>query len=196
MARRRTRAARRIAERTAANARRRDEAIAEQEPPRPARARHKTQLEFLENRGSISTGQRRAGERLARDFQIAGGMPRVIAPYQASAGRPQRRAFVFNGEDGPRQIDARRRFESAIQAAGLQLNPLLMHVAVLDLPLADWSRPGMHNGDGAALLRLALDVLADHYRRPPADDQDAPSPDDLAYIEGERLRQRRLEANP
>jgi hypothetical protein len=113
MARRRTRAARRIAERTAANARRRDEAIAEQEPPRPARARHKTQLEFLENRGSISTGQRRAGERLARDFQIAGGMPRVIAPYQASAGRPQRRAFVFNGEDGPRQIDARRRFESA-----------------------------------------------------------------------------------
>jgi hypothetical protein len=195
MARRRTRAARRIAQRTEANARRRG-AAAEQEPPQPVRARHKTQLEFLEGRGSISTGQRRAGERLARDFRVAGGTPKLIASYQASAGRPQRRAYVFEGGDGPARVDARRRFEAGIQAAGLQLSPLLMHVAVLDLPLADWSRPGMHNGDGAALLRLALGVLADHYRRPPEDDPDAPSPDDLDYITGARLRQRRLEANP
>jgi hypothetical protein len=74
--------------------------------------------------------------------------------------------IIFNGQDGPRQIDPRRRFEIALQAAGTQLSTLLMHVAVLDQPLSDWSRPGMHNGDGAALLRLSLDILGEHYRRP------------------------------
>jgi hypothetical protein len=44
------------------------------------------------------------------------------------------------------------------------MSPVVIHVAVLDNALTDWTRPGMRNGDGAALLRLGLDVLADHYR--------------------------------
>ena len=71
-----------------------------------------------------------------------------------------------------------------------------MHVAVLDLPLADWSRPGMRNGDGAALPRLALDVLAEHYRRPPADHADAAIPVDVDHIDATALRRRMIELTP
>jgi hypothetical protein len=102
-----SRSARRIAERTIENARRRGEAVRpDQAPPRPARARHKSALEFLDGRGSITTGQR------------------------------------------------------------------------------------------AALLRLALDVLADHYRRPPEGDPGAPSPIDVDHIDAVQLRRRMLELNP
>jgi hypothetical protein len=166
----RTRAMRRVAQRTVRNALALEEAVeAEETRPKLASARHKTQLEFLAGRTTISDRQHQAGERLALDFRIAGDMPKVVAPYEPRMASPSKRAFVFNGHDGPIQIDARHRFEKAMQAVGLRLSPLLMHVAVLDQPLADWHRPGVRNGDGAALLRLGLDVLADHYRLPEGD---------------------------
>ena len=62
-------------------------------------------------------------ENLEEDSEAAEGPPvrsvdrlpaKVTASYAPSTGRPQRRAFIFNGEDGPRQIDARLRFEAAL----------------------------------------------------------------------------------
>jgi hypothetical protein len=74
MARNRTRAARRIAERTARNAAAAAD-IAENRLKR-RNARHKTVLERLEIRGSISPAQRRAGDRLARDHAASNTLPK------------------------------------------------------------------------------------------------------------------------
>ena len=67
--------------------------------------------------------------------------------------------------DAPHQIDARRRFEAALQAVGQWLSPILVHVAICDLSPSDWSRDrGFPPRDGIAILRLALDALRWHYR--------------------------------
>jgi hypothetical protein len=168
--RRSERAQRRIAERTRRNALALEAAVAieEERPLRPKWARHKTQLEFLEGRGSITTRQHAAGDRLYLDFSRAGDLPQVVARYEQNTGRPDRGQIAFR-DWTPGQVQARERFEQAMQAVGLLLLPIVMHVCICDLPLGDWRRAGMRNGDGAALLRLALDGLADHYRLPDAD---------------------------
>jgi hypothetical protein len=168
MARRRwERAQRRILQRTVKNALAL-EAIAEEQEERPKfkRARHAEQLALLLHRGAIDARQREAGDRLARDFRIAGDVPHVVMRYEPSLGTPTKGSIAFRAEPGPAALDARRRFEKAVQAVGQWLSPIVIHVAVLDLPLAAWARPGMKNGDGAALLRLGLDLLADHYHLP------------------------------
>jgi Domain of unknown function (DUF6456) len=145
MARRRTaRGKRRVAERTRANALRLEAAIAaEEERPRKLKsARHVEQLAFLEGRGAITERQRSAGERLRRDFMAAGGQPRLIMSYEPRMARPPRQHF-YNGDDyDPVTIDARRRFEKAIRPLGPRLVPVVMHTAVLDLPISEWASPG------------------------------------------------------
>jgi hypothetical protein len=165
--RRSERAQRRIRERTRANALRLEtaEIVKGERTIRLTRARHKTQLEFLENRGSLSPRQVAAGLRLYLDFAQAGALPHVVARYEQSMGRPDRGQVAFR-DWTPVQVAARERFTQALQALGLLLSPVVMHTAVLDQPLGDWHRTGLKNGDGAALLGLALDGLADHYHLP------------------------------
>jgi hypothetical protein len=80
-------------------------------------------------------------------------------------GKPARGQLAFSGSGWePRQVAARERFEKALMLLG-PLARIVLHVAVLDLPTADWHRPR----DAVPILRLALDGLADHYRLPDAD---------------------------
>jgi Domain of unknown function (DUF6456) len=174
--RRSERAKRRVAERIRANALALEAAVTvkEERVIKLTRARHVEQLAFLEGRGCLNERQRAAGERLRRDFSMAGDLPRVVASYEPRMARPPRQ-FLFNGDDSdPIRLDARRKFEKAIRPLGPRLVPIVMHTAVLDLPISEWASPGVRNGDGAALLRLALDILGDHYRLAECEPVEAP----------------------
>jgi Domain of unknown function (DUF6456) len=121
------------------------EEIAEFEEERPrklTRARHVTQLALLESRGAISERQRAAGERLASDFRRAGDMPNVVMRYEVRLEQPTKGAFAFRSEPGSAQLDGRRRFERAVQAVGIWLSPIVMHVA----SSMGRSRPGAASG--------------------------------------------------
>jgi len=162
--RRSERARRRIAARTVANALALEAAVeVEEARPKLKKARYQTMLERLSIRGSLTARQRAAGDRIAADYRCAGDLPHVTMRYEARLEAPTKGSRAFRPEPVQHQIDARRRFERAVQALGPWMSPVIVHVAVLDQALTDWTRPGMKNGDGAALLRLALDVLADHY---------------------------------
>jgi hypothetical protein len=84
MPRRRTRAAHRIAERTSANA---------QTPNRSGRSLlepgTRRSSSSSRGRGSVSADQRDAGERLERDFRIAGGQLSSISALRSSIARGQ-----------------------------------------------------------------------------------------------------------
>jgi hypothetical protein len=125
-------------------------------------------LELLFGRGGISERQLAAGERLATDFRIAGDTPHVTMKYAVRLEIPTKGSRAFRPDPSAAQVDHRRRFEAAI----LELGPLAdvaIHACVLDQPLAIWTRPR----DGPALLRLALDALADHYRLDPEQEERA-----------------------
>lgn len=61
---------------------------------------------------------------------------------------------------------ARRAYVKAIDALPGRLSPIVVHVCCLRGYAADWAlAKGLPRGDGMALLRLGLDLLADHYQR-------------------------------
>jgi len=63
---------------------------------------------------------------------------------------------------------ARRSYLTAIQALPVRLSPVIVHVCCLRGYAADWARAKhLPKNDGMALLRLGLDILADHYGKPP-----------------------------
>ena len=65
--------------------------------------------------------------------------------------------------DVPSTIEARERFELAQAALG-PLSPIVIHVAICDLPPSEWCATADRlNGDARAVLRFALSTLARHY---------------------------------
>jgi hypothetical protein len=165
LARRRSeRAQRRIRARTVANALRLENAVAVEEGrPLLKKARHISQLEFLAARAVISLAQRAAGEILVNHFRAAGGMPKLVATYGQPTGRPTKGQFAFDtNDDHPRRITARRKYERAVAVLG-PLAAITIHVTICDLPIREWTRPGLKNGDHLGILRLALDCLVDFY---------------------------------
>ena len=61
---------------------------------------------------------------------------------------------------------ARRDYRQAIESLPPRLAPIIVHVCCLRGYAADWAiSKGLPRGDGMALLRLGLDLLADHYGR-------------------------------
>ncbi len=122
-------------------------------------------LGWLFARGLVSRRQFDAGERLRSDWERGQLAPRVTMRWD---GAP-----VANGRGGSAQapdlsgseIDARRRFESAVASAGPGLADILWRVVC--------AGEGMREAEGALgwparagklVLTLALDRVADHYR--------------------------------
>jgi hypothetical protein len=159
-----TRAARRIAERTQRNVAAVDAGVEAEEDAktRPRNARHAAQLDVLLHRHVITTDQARAGGRFSRDFHLSGTViGQLTSRYEPNLPKKPKR-YAAPPPDTPHAIEARERFEQAMAALG-PLSPIALHVCICDLPASAWGANGKPNGDAVGLLRYALSVLAVHY---------------------------------
>lgn len=122
-------------------------------------------LGWLFARGKVTRRQFEAGEQLRSDWERGGLSAKVTMQWNcAPVGRHR------GGSLGPvdlldAQIDARRRFEEAVSAAGSGLSDILWRVVC--------SGEGMREAEtalgwparaGKVVLSLALDRVADYYR--------------------------------
>ena len=122
-------------------------------------------LGWLVSRNMISRRQFEAGEQLRSDWERAGLSSSVTMHWDAApmgsrrGGSPGSRDFLGA------QIDARRRFDGAVEAAGSGLTDVLWRVVC--------SGEGMREAEtalgwparaGKVVLAIALDRIADYYR--------------------------------
>ena len=156
------------------------EAAAADEGPTPERFKHADVIEVEETIKAGVKVQRVRTENLLDRYLLQG----VIDEDRHTAGmmlyadfRVTEANSSLAGHYGPKQIDARQRASEAgleaqhnltraLQAVGIILSSVLVHVCLCNQPVKDWARArGNRERDGAAALRLALGALCDHYRR-------------------------------
>ena len=122
-------------------------------------------LGWLHARGHISARQFDAGEKLRLDWERGQLGARVTMRWNASP--------VSRGRGGPRpapdlgaaQIDARRRFQAAIEAAGPGLADILWRIVCSGEGMRDAETAlGWPARAGKVVLTIALDRVADFYR--------------------------------
>jgi hypothetical protein len=119
-------------------------------------------LARLRLRGLIDTTQYEAGERLRRDFTIAGLMPRLAAdltaPISNSRGGAKSEPFA------EKMIAAKQRFRLAMSAVGPGLSDLLFDVCCHLKGLESIeSTNEWPTRSAKVVLQIALDRLAAHY---------------------------------
>jgi hypothetical protein len=124
-------------------------------------------LGWLSARGLISRRQFDAGERLRADWERAQLAPRQTMSWDAAPVARHRGGGLHGPDLGGSQIDAKRRFEAAVEAAGPGLSDILWRIVC--------AGEGMREAEGAlgwparagkVVLGLALDRLAAFYRIP------------------------------
>ena len=121
-------------------------------------------LSWLASRGRISRRQFDAGEQLRRDWTIAQLGPRVTMRWDAPPSGGACRAGSETLNPTLAQIEAKRRFDRAVEVVGAGLNDVLWRVvcACEGLEVAE-KVMGWPVRAGKVVLGLALDRLADHY---------------------------------
>jgi hypothetical protein len=119
------------------------------------RTRVKPMVEVLENRGTISARQARAGVRIYQCWALG-----ICGARDADA--------TGNGSDPggytDAQLDAAREYREIRDAVGPRLWPLTWAVTCEDISPARWANErghGMHKAAAVELLRLALSMAAD-----------------------------------
>ena len=118
-------------------------------------------LGWLFARGHLSRRQFDAGEQLRRDWERAQLAPGVTmrwdqAPSGGGGAMPDPRAA---------QIDAKRRFDAAVEQAGPGLSDILWRVVCAGEGMRDAETAlGWPARAGKVVLTLALDRVANHYR--------------------------------
>ncbi len=123
---------------------------------RRARVKSQTMLDRYLLRQQIDQRQFDAGERLHRVWRASGSAQTVVASYGLRVRG--------GGELTQRQAALRADVTSALLAVGNRQASILVHVCLCDESAGDWGE--RHRGranDGIAVLRLALDSLADHW---------------------------------
>lgn len=119
-------------------------------------------LSWLHARGHIDDRLFLAGEKLRADWECA-----QLAPVVTMQWNPVRlnRDSCRDLTAGERQIAARRRFDSAIEAAGSSLSDILWRVVCAGegLPVAERAL-GWPVRSGKLVLGIALDRVAQYYR--------------------------------
>ena len=123
-------------------------------------------LGWLFGHGHLSERQFAAGERLRVDFERGNLDPRVTMSWD---GAPVARGGGASQAIDPTgaQIDARRRFETAVAAAGAGLGDILWRIVCAGEGMRDAERAlGWPARAGKLVLTFALDRVADHYRMP------------------------------
>lgn len=121
-------------------------------------------LGWLFGHGHLTERQFAAGERLRVDWERSCLDPRVTMRWDGSPTAPRGGGSV--GIDlSMAQIDARRRFDSAVAATGAGLTDILWRVVCAGEGMRDAERAlGWPARAGKLVLSFALDRLADHYR--------------------------------
>lgn len=122
-------------------------------------------LGWLHSRGLVTQRQFDAGERVRADWERAQLPPRVTMSWDAAPVSGRRGGSGGGADLTDAQIDARRRFHEAVDAAGPGLADILWRVVC--------SGEGMREAEtalgwparaGKLVLTLALDRVAAYYR--------------------------------
>jgi hypothetical protein len=122
-------------------------------------------LGWLLSRGLVSRRQYEAGERLRSDWERAQLAPPVTMSWDAAPIARGRGGSAPQPDLGGAQIDARRRFDHAIAAAGPGLADILWRVVCAGEGMRDAETAlGWPARAGKLVLTLALDRVADYYR--------------------------------
>ena len=122
-------------------------------------------LGWLFARDLISRRQLDAGEQLRGDWERAGLSPGVTMKWDAAPMGRQRSGSAPGIDLAGAQIDARRRFDGAIEAAGPGLSDILWRVVCAGEGMRDAETAlGWPTRAGKLVLVLALDRIANYYR--------------------------------
>ena len=122
-------------------------------------------LGWLFARGHIQRRQFDAGEKLRLDWERGQLAARVTMSWDAAPVSRGRGARGVSADLGAAQIDARRRFQAAIEAAGPGLADILWRIVCSGEGMRDAETAlGWPARAGKVVLTIALDRVADFYR--------------------------------
>ena len=122
-------------------------------------------LGWLLAHGHVSRRQFEAGERLRSDWDRAELSPRVTMSWDAAPVARGRGGSAAGPDLNGVQIDAKRRFEQAIQSAGPGLADILWRIVCAGEGMRDAETAlGWPARAGKLVLTLALDRVATYYR--------------------------------
>ena len=122
-------------------------------------------LGWLFARGLVTQRQFDAGERLRRDWERAQLSPRITMSWDAAPVSRGRGAEGSEPDLTGAQIDAKRRFNAAVEAAGPGLADILWRVVCAGEGMRQAETAlGWPARAGKLVLTLALDRVAAYYR--------------------------------
>lgn len=122
-------------------------------------------LGWLFARGLVSQRQFDAGERLRADWERSQLAPRVTMSWDAAPLSRGRGGAASQPDLNGAQIDARRRFDGAVEAAGPGLADILWRVVCAGDGMREAEATlGWPARAGKLVLTFALDRVADFYR--------------------------------
>ncbi|MFL6735032.1 MAG: DUF6456 domain-containing protein [Sphingomicrobium sp.] len=122
-------------------------------------------LGWLHARGHISDRQREAGERLRSDWERAQLSPKIAMTWDAAPVSRGRGGSAVGPDLTGSQMDAQRRFDDAIKAAGPGLSDILWRIVCAGEGMREAeSALGWRARAGKVVLTLALDRVVAFYR--------------------------------
>lgn len=122
-------------------------------------------LGWLFARGHVSRRQFDAGEQLRTDWERGQLAPRITMSWDAAPVARSRGGSAHMPDLRGAQLDARRRFDEAVAAAGPGLSDILWRVVCSGEGMRDAETAlGWPARAGKLVLGLALDRVADYYR--------------------------------
>lgn len=122
-------------------------------------------LGWLLARGLVSRRQFDAGEQLRSDWERGGLSSKVTMQWDAAPIGRQRGGASGPPDFAAAQIDARRRFDGALAAAGPGLSDILWRIVCSGEGMRDAETAlGWPARAGKLVLTIALDRVADYYR--------------------------------
>lgn len=121
-------------------------------------------LDWLRARGLITATQHDAGERLRADYERSNLGARVTMDWSAAPQSRTKRAAPKSPDASLLQLDAKRRFDGALNAVGAGLSDICWRIICANEPMGDAEKSlGWPARSGRVVLTLALDRLADYY---------------------------------
>ena len=122
-------------------------------------------LGWLLSRGFVTARQFEAGERLRSDWERGQLPPRVTMSWDAAPSGRSRRGACQRPDASGAQLDAKRRFEAAIETAGSGLSDILWRIVCAGEGMREAETAlGWPARAGKLVLAFALDRVADYYR--------------------------------